>query len=173
MIPSTLIRQITFVVVTCFLFAVSARGQSSASTWEVAPVDVGVGNSPKRLYVVTKTHPTKRHTCEARSVSTSEIVCEHHGRPTIYKAEDVAAIIEPGEHSRWHLYSIGFLAASGLTAWGTAVVASICLPCAIAPGFAAFFLFWMAPAMAMGSDGDSPDKLLYIAPGQTLRVKLH
>jgi len=172
MISSIPIRHIGLCATCCLLFAAVALGQNApVPAWDVAPIYAA--NTTKKIYIVTIAHPKRRHSCMMRSIDTTGIVCEHHGHIRNYKAEDVAAIIEPGEHSHWYIYSIGFLAASGLTAWGTAVVASICLPCAIVPGLAAFALFWMAPAMAMAADGDSSDSLLYIAPGQVLKIKLH
>ena len=107
-----------------------------------------------------------------QSIDTSQIVCDHHGEKTAYKADDIAAIIEPGEHTPVLIYAGGILAASGAAAWGTAVLASVCIPCAVVTGVAALFLFMMAPGAAMASDGDSSDRLLYIAPGQKLQVKL-
>jgi len=107
-----------------------------------------------------------------QSINTSEIVCDHHGRLTIYKAQDVAAIIEPGEHTPVLIYVGGILAASGAAAWGTGVLASVCIPCAVVTGVAALFLFMLAPGAAMAADGDSSDTLMYLAPGQKLQVKL-
>jgi hypothetical protein len=107
-----------------------------------------------------------------QSINASEIVCMHHGHATAYRANDVAALISPGTHTRWSLYAAGFLAASGAATWGTVVLASVCVPCAVVTGVAAIFLCWMAPASAMATDGDTSDKLLYLAPGETLKVKL-
>jgi len=171
MIPSTVNRNIIIFVASSLIFAVASSGQNSpAPAWEVAPVYPA--NTTKKIYIVTISHPKKRHTCMMQSINTSEIVCDHHGRLTIYKAQDVAAIIEPGEHTPVLIYVGGILAASGAAAWGTGVLASVCIPCAVVTGVAALFLFMLAPGAAMAADGDSSDTLMYLAPGQKLQVKL-
>jgi hypothetical protein len=169
MIHSTL-RSPFIALALSFVYAAVAFGQSPTSTWE--GTRMALVNSKQSLYVVTMAHPKRRHACLIQSINASEIVCTHHGRTTAYRAGNVAALIFPGTHTRWYLYAAGFLAGSGAATWGTVVLAPICIPCAAVTGIAAFFLFWMAPASAMMTDGDSSDTLLYLAPGQTLKVKL-
>ena len=166
------IRHIIRCALSCLLFAAAASGQSSpTATWELAPI-YAAANTTKKLYIVTISHPKKRHACMLQSIDTSQIVCDHRGHISVYKAEDVAAIIELGEHTPVWIYVGAVLAASGAAAWGTGVLASVCIPCAAVTGVAALFLFMMAPGAAMAADGDSSDTLLYIAPGQKLKVKL-
>lgn len=166
------IRHIIFCVTFCLLRGAAASGQNSpATTWEGVSI-YAAANTTKKLYIVTIAHPKKRNTCMMQSINQSEIACDHHGHPKFYKAEDVAAIIEPGEHTPVLVYVGGILAASGAAAWGTGVLASVCVPCAVVTGVAALFLFIMAPGAAMAADGDTSDTLLYIAPGQKLQVRL-
>jgi hypothetical protein len=170
MISSTL-RSLSTVLALGFASSVVALGQNPLSaTWEGARAELV--NTTQTLYVVTVAHPKSRHACLMQSINASEIVCMHHGHTTAYRADDVAALIYPGDHTRWYLYAAGFLAASGAAIWGTVALASVCGPCAVVTGFAAFILLWMAPASAMTADGDTSDKLLYLASGQTLKAKL-
>jgi len=170
MIPSTL-RRLVSVLAFAFVFAGAALSQRPpTSTWEGAGAELF--GTKRTLYVVTIAHPKRRHTCLMQAISATDVVCTHHGHTTTYRADDVAALILPGTHTGWYFYAIGFLAASGAATWGTVVLSSVCAPCAVATGIVAFFLFWMAPASAMMTDGDTSDRLLYLASGQTLKAKL-
>jgi hypothetical protein len=170
MISSTL-RSLFTVLALSFALVAVALGQNPVTpAWEGARAELV--NTKQALYVVTIAHPKSRRACLMQSINAREIVCMHHGHTTAYRADDVAALISRGTHTRWYLYFAGFLAASGAAAWGTVVLASACAPCAVVTGAAAFFLLWMAPASGMATDGDAPDKLLYLASGQTLKVKL-
>jgi hypothetical protein len=153
-----------------FVFASFALGQSpTAPTWESARAE---RVATRTLYVITISHPKSRRTCLVQSIGASEIVCTHRGHQATYRVGEVAALILPGVHTRWYLYAAGFLTAGGAATWGTVVLASVCIPCAAATAVAAFFLYWMAPMSAMATDGDTADTLLYLAPGQSLKVKL-
>jgi len=153
------------------LFATIAQSQAPvASTWEGAQANLV--NEKHTLYVVTIAHPKIRHTCIVQSVNASEIVCSQHGHAIDYLAKDVAALIDRGTHSRWYFYSARFLAAAGAATWGTVALAPVCVPCAVFTGIAALFLYQLAGLSGMISDGDFPDELLYLAPGQTLKVSL-
>jgi hypothetical protein len=170
MISSTL-RRLSTVLALGSAFATAALGQSPlAPTWESAREELV--NTKHTLYVVTISHPSRRHTCLMQSINASEIVCSNHGHATAYRAEEVAALISPGTHTRWYLYAAGFLAAGGATTWVTVILAPVCVPCAATTGIAAFFLYWMAPMSAMATDDDTADTLLYLAPGQSLKVNL-
>ena len=170
MISSTLRRLLTVLALNFVFTTVALSQRPVTATWDGALAELV--NTKRTLYVVTIAHPKNRHTCMMQSISGSEIVCTHHGHTTTYRAEDVAALIFPGTHTRWYLYAAGFLAGGGVATWGTVVLASVCVPCAAVTGVAAFFLYWMAPMSAMATDGDVADTLLYLAPGQILKVKL-
>jgi hypothetical protein len=172
MIPSKL-RSLFTGLALSFVSAAIALGQSpQTSTWEGARTEL-VNTTQHTLYVITIAHPKSRHTCHIQSIDASEIVCTHHGHTTIYGAADVAALIFPGIHTRWYLYAAGFLAAGGAATWGAVVLASVCAPCFGGTLVAAFIFYGMVPMSAMLTDGDSADTLLYLAPGQTLKVKLN
>jgi len=143
--------------------------RGKATTWREAQDRLGPKDT---VYLVTIAQPKHRHTCHIDSMSVDEIVCSHLGHTTTYRADDVAALIHPGSHTPWYLWGAGFLAAGGAATWGTVVLAGVCPPCAVATGIAALFLYWMAPASAFLTDGDYDDALVYLAPGQTLKVSL-
>ena len=65
---------------------------------------------------------------------------------------------------------LGFNAGLGAAIWGTVVLAAACPACAVGTGIAALFFFSAAGVTAY-ADGQ-PDRLLYLAPGQTLSGKL-
>ena len=170
MTPSTLRRLFT-VLMFSFVSVAVAPGQSQLTpTWEGARFKLF--NTKQTLYVVTIAHPKSHHTCLMQSINASEIVCTHRGHTTAYRTENVAALIAPGVHARWYLYAAGFLSAGGAATWGTVALATVCPPCAVLTGIAAILLYSMVPLSAMVTDGDTSDKLLYLASGQTLKVKL-
>lgn len=126
-----------------------------------------------KVYVVTIAHPKYRHVCVVAWIDDDKIACTHPGHESVYRVEDVAALVQPGEHAHVWPYFVGFLASAVAATWGTIVLAPVCPPCAVATGAAALILYWMAPASGMMSDDDSPDTLLYLAAGQRLQVKLN
>lgn len=169
MSSSTRFRLLAFLALCLALSAVAHGQQPLTPTWEEARAELA--NANDTVYVVTIAHPTSRHTCRMQSINAAEIVCSHHGHTTTYRAEDVAALVRRGTHTRWYLYAAAFLGAGGAATWGTVLLASVCAPCAVLTGVAAVLLYWMAPMSAMATDGDSPDKLLYLAPGQSLDLQ--
>lgn len=175
MIPSTL-RRTFLVLALSFNFAAVAFSQNPAArTWLGARaefVNTKQKLNKQAIYVVTIAHPTKRRRCLTQSIDAEQIVCTNHRHAITYRAEDVAALIVPGTHTRWYFYAAGFLAAGGAATWAAVVLAPACIPCAAATGVAALFLLWMAPMSAMATDDDTADTLLYLAPGQGLKVKL-
>src|ERR1700759_4656945 len=79
------------------IFAAVMHGQvAQATAWTGAE---GIITPKQKIYVVTAAHPNRRHTCMVRSIDESEIVCEHLGHTTAYRAEDVTALIGPGKHT--------------------------------------------------------------------------
>ncbi len=152
------------------LISGAALGQApQTATWQGAQ---GLVATKKKVEIITIAHPKRRYSCVVDSINANEIICEHSGHITTFRAEDVAAVIEPGYHSHWYLYFAGSLAAAGAATWGTVVLAAVCPICAAATGVAALFLYVITPGTAFLSDGDSADSLLYLAPGQTLKVGL-
>jgi hypothetical protein len=170
MILSAMRHLIPAFAISCIFANVALCQTSTTSAWEGARAELA--NPKQTVYVITIAHPKTRHTCLVQSVNASEIVCAHYGRTTTFRAGDVGALILRGEHARWYLYAAGFLAAGGGATWATVALSSVCIPCAAATGLAALVLYTLAPMCAMMTDGDSPDQLLYLAPGQTLRVRL-
>jgi hypothetical protein len=157
-------------VLALSLISGAALGQApQAATWQGAQALVV---AKKNVKIITIAHPKLRHPCAVVSISANEIICGHSGHTMTFRAEDVAAVIEPGEHSHWYLYFAGSLAAAGAATWGTVVLAAVCPICAAATGVAALFLYVITPGTAFLSDDDSADSLLYLAPGQTLKVGL-
>jgi hypothetical protein len=148
-----------------------SRARTSSSSCHVAGRSSAC-RAKKNVKIITIAHPKLRHSCTVVSISANEIICGHSGHTMTFRAEDVAAVIEPGEHSHWYLYFAGSLAAAGAATWGTVVLAAVCPICAAATGVAALFLYVITPGTAFLSDDDSADSLLYLAPGQTLKVGL-
>ena len=170
MILSTL-RGCIAVVTFGFIFSAVALGQNPQDrAWESAQRNIA---AKEKVYVVTIAHPKRRNLCVVQSIGLDKIVCTHPGHTRVFRAGDVAALIERGEHTRWQLYFAGVLAAGGAATWGTVVLASVCPVCAVATGVAALFLYVVAPLTAMLTEGDSGDSLLYLAEGQHLQVRLN
>jgi hypothetical protein len=91
-------------------------------------------------------------------------------RTRIYKSSDIAALIVPGDLDFKIRFVLAYNAALGASIWGTVVLAATCPGCAAATGIAALFFFCGSGAVLIGDD--VPDSLLYLVPGETLRVKL-
>jgi hypothetical protein len=170
MISSALRRLISILALNSFFAAVALGQAPVASTWQ--GVQEELFNTKHTLYVVTIAHPKTRHTCPMQSIDASQIVCNHHGHATAYFAKDIAALIHRGDHTRVYPFAAGFLAAGGAATWGTVVLASVCAPCAVITAVAALFFYQLAGLSGMLTDADSPDELLYLAPGQALKVSL-
>ena len=126
-------------------------------------------NPSGKVFVVTTADPMHRHTCRVQSFTGDQLACKGLGNK-IYGAQEIAALIVPGDY----VYLITFIASAnaglGAAIWGTIVLAPVCPPCAAATAFGAFFAFGAAGATLIGDD--TPDRLLYLVPGQTLQVKL-
>ena len=122
-----------------------------------------------KLFVVTLKDPTHSHSCRIRSFTADELHCKGLGART-YSSQEIAALIVPGDHDFRLRFVAGANAALGAAIWGTVVLAPVCIPCAVGTAIGAFFAFSAAGAVFIG-DG-KPDSILYLAPGQTLQVKL-
>ena len=153
-----------------FSSAILAHGQIGQTvSWQGAQSIIA---AKQKIYVVTIAHPKRRHTCVVRSIDNDRIVCEHLGHTTAFQTGDVAALIEPGEHTPVFLFFAGFLSAAGAATWGTVILAPICPVCAAATGVAAAVLYVMAMGSGFLADGDHAGSVLYLAAGQRLQVSL-
>jgi hypothetical protein len=112
-----------------------------------------------------------RQTCRVQSFTNDKLVCSRAiGGPRTHLPKQVAALILPGDGSLKLKLMLGLNGGSGAAIWGTVVLAAACPACAVATGVVALVLFCAAGAIGMGDD--QPDRLLYLAPGQTLSRKL-
>ncbi|HXE06951.1 MAG TPA: hypothetical protein VN612_03565 [Acidobacteriaceae bacterium] len=126
-------------------------------------------NPSGRLFVVTRADPTHRHTCRVQSFSLDQLICKGHRR-SAFRAQDVAALIVPGNHISQRIWLAIGNAELGAAIWGTIVLAPVCPLCAAATAFGAFSALGFAATTLMCDN--VPDRLLYLAPSQTLQVKL-
>jgi hypothetical protein len=124
-----------------------------------------------RLFVLTTARPKVRHRCRVQSFAADKLVCKDPlGVTHTYKSQDIAALIIPGEYDFKVRFLLGSNAALGAAIWGTIVLAPVGIPCAAATALGAFFAFSASGAILVGDD--LPDRPLYLAPSQTLKVEL-
>lgn len=144
-----------------------ALAAESFHTWDVARLRAPSGRS---VFVVTMARPTHRVACRVTSFTRDQLACKvPFGATRIYKPQEVAALILPGDDDLRLRLVLGFNTALAAAIWGTLVLAPTCPPCAVATGIAALFFFGAAGAVLIGDD--QPDSLLYLAPGQQLQIK--
>jgi len=126
-------------------------------------------NPSGKVFVVTSADPMHRHTCRVESFTGEQLACKGLGNK-IYRMQEIAALIVPGDFAARVGVGIGFTSAAALVIWRTVVLAATCTPCAVGVGIAAFMLV----VIDLGMQAADPveDSLLYLAPGQTLQVKL-
>ena len=130
-----------------------------------------IGSPHKKLFVVTMADPTHRHTCRVQSFTADQLICQGSFHKThIYKPQEVSALVTPGDYSLrvWMVSAAN--ASLGAAIWATLVLIPTCPPCAVATGIAALISFGVAGAALIGEG--TQEHLLYLAPGQTLQVKL-
>ena len=128
-------------------------------------------NPGGKLFVITLAQPAHRHSCAVRSFTATELVCRgSFGSIRSYKASEIAALIVPGDFAARVGFAIGFTGATAVVAWQAFVLAATCTPCAVGVAIGAFLLF-VVDAGLQAADPVN-DALLYLAPGQTLQVKL-
>jgi hypothetical protein len=126
-----------------------------------------------KLFVVTMAHPHLRHVCNVQSFANEQLVCKDPlGVTHTYQPQKIAALIIPGQQTNVLAYFLGFTGAGAAATWGTLVLASTCVPCAVVTGMVAGLLYIVALGSGMGADADTPDQLLYLSPGETLQAKL-
>lgn len=124
-----------------------------------------------KYFVITRAHPIVRHTCNVRSFTVDQLACKDSlGATHIYKPQEIAALIIPGEYDFRLRFVLGANAVMAAAIWGTIALVPVCAPCAAATAFAAFVAFAASGSILTGDE--KPDSLLYLAPGQTLRVRL-
>ena len=141
---------------------------AQSHTWSNAQLH---GASSRKLYVVTLDQPTRRQSCRVQSFKSDELVCARViGGSRIYRLNQIAALILPGDDALRRRVLLGLTAGIGAAIWGTVVLAATCPACAVATGIAAFILF--SAFGTIGFTDDIPDRLLYLAPGQELSSKL-
>jgi hypothetical protein len=140
----------------------------ASESWQVAQL---TGPSKGKLFVVTFDQPNRRQTCRIQSFSAERLVCSRAvGGPRAYLQQQVVALIIPGNSGLMRRMVLGFAGGSATAIWGTVVLASICPPCAVAAGSAAFGI-WGVPVSIICRHY-KPDRLLYLASGQKLNKKL-
>ena len=89
--------------------------------------------------------------------------------PHLHASKEVAALTTPSDDGLKLRIVLALNGVAAAAIWGTVVLASTCIPCAVATGVAAF-LFLVAAGGILAAD-DQPETLLYLAPGQKLQVK--
>jgi hypothetical protein len=140
--------------------------------WPQNSIDTQPGN---RVFVVTLAEPKHKQACRVQSIDATAITCARHAgwKPRVFRAQDVAAIIRPGDHIPILLYFVSFGTGTGAGIWGTTVLAPLCIPCAVVVGAASGLLLIMTLGSGFLIDSDYPDALTYIQLGQTLQIKLN
>lgn len=136
-------------------------------TWEVAQFRAPAG---RKVQVVTIAQPTHRASCRVASFTADQLTCKSpFGSTRIYKSQEIAALILPGDYNQRFPFVIGFNTAAGFAVWGTVALVATCIPCAAATALAAILFLGAAGACLIADD--VPDSLLYLAPGLELHVK--
>jgi hypothetical protein len=177
------LRRILILATLALLSATLALAQSPAlwSSWPPsAPRSntfrgaIAIGPSHGKLYVVTIAHPKQEQTCRIQSFKQDQLVClgNHGHTPVVYRAQDIAALITPGLHSGILATFLGFVGAGAGAITGAVFLASISMIGAVAVAAAGGFLLLFSTYLAMGADSYDSDIVLYLAPSQTLQVKL-
>jgi hypothetical protein len=173
--PERLIRRVLTLSALAILSSIAALAQAPAApavhartVWQSAQL---TAPSKGKLFVVTADQPNRRQTCHVQSFTVEKLVCSRAiGDPHTYLPQQVIALILPGD-GHLKLYALlGLNSALGAAIWGTVVLAAMCPPCAVVTGIAAFLIFDVAGAIAIGDD--LPDRLLYLVPGQQLSSKV-
>lgn len=168
-----------FLFATAVISTTVVRSQSQTATDVFSPAaqnhswfDAQLhGSSRRKVYVVTFDQPSRRQSCRIQSFRGDELVCARViGSPRVYRLNQIAALILPGDAVLRRRVLIGLVAGIGAGIWGTVVLAAACPACAVGTGIAAFILF--SAFGAIGITDDVPDRLLYLAPGEELSRKL-
>jgi hypothetical protein len=140
------------------------------ANWEGSPAFA----PGKKVFVVTIAKPRHRQSCRVENLSSAQLVCSRRlGRkPIVYRQQDVLALIDPGFHTRILPYFLGFVGAGAGTITGAVFLASISVVAAVPVAIIGGLILLASPLTAMAADGDTPEVLLYLAPGHQLPFAL-
>jgi hypothetical protein len=148
-------------------FTFPTSSASVSDNWQAA---LRVASSKGKIIVVTVDQPNRRQSCQLQSFTPDQLVCSRaKGRRRTYLAQQVAALILPGDGGIKLWMMLLGNADLGAAIWGTVVLAATCPVCAALTGLdaaSALVGAWVAPF-----GDDQPDRLLYLAPGQRLSRK--
>jgi hypothetical protein len=171
-------------VLAVALFAFSVRFASA----QVAPVDpsmasAGVAEWPgkyslipgRRLHVGAVSSATRRQNCTIVTLDAAQLTCARHfGRkPRIFRDEDVLALIRPGAHDPANTQMLAVLGLEAGLITGAVFLAPVSLAGAIALGVTgSVFNLLLLVGIGMAAGEVAPPDLLYLRPGEQLRVAL-
>ena len=173
-----IIRTLATILALTFLSQTLALGQDQPTpapppavdnlhTWDHAQ---SWALSAKNILVITMAQPTHRIACRVQSFTVDQLACKSpFGKSRIYKPQEVAALTTPSDDGFKLRFVLALNGVAAAAIWGTVVLASTCIPCAVATGVAALLFFGAAGAVLIGDD--QPETLLYLAPGQKLQLK--
>ena len=130
---------------------------------------LAVVNPSGKLFVVTTADPKHRHACRVQSFAVDQLICKG-GRQTNFRTDEIAALIVPGNYVSNRISLALGNATLGAAIWGTIVLAPVCPLCAAATAFQAVNSLGFSTATLVCNH--VPDRLLYLAPGQTLKIQL-
>ena len=130
---------------------------------------LAVVNPSGKLFVVTTADPKHRHACRIQSFAVDQLICKG-GRQTNFRTDEIAALIVPGNYVSNRIRLVVGNSILGAAIWGSIVLAPVCPLCAAGAAFAAADAFGFSSETLLCDH--IPDHLLYLAPGQTLQVKL-
>ena len=167
-----ILRSIVLMAAAAFVSFAPALAQSdqeialsgaATGSWETAQaVLAGKG----KLIVITAEQPRRRQVCHVQSFAAEKLVCRSGiGRTRTYLPDRIAAVILPGDRVLTISLLAGFNAGLGASIWGTVILAAACPLCAAGTAAAALLFFDLAGATVF--TGEDPERLVYLAPGQS------
>jgi len=167
----SILRSLTLIAATAALPAALHAQYTPQSNVQWGLTASGSSHHRKILQVVTLSQPGVRHSCHLRSLTDDAITCRPNlsHKTTTYQRDDVAAVIDPPDHSDRNTMLIPLaltaasLAGSFFVPLGWAITLRI---------FSGLFLC-ADGAMGIGAAGDHDnDVLLYQRPNTPLTVTL-
>jgi hypothetical protein len=126
------------------------------------------------VLVVTLAQPGKRRPCELGSLTPDALTCvgKHGRKPAVYKPAEVEALISPRYEENLVIPMLSFLGAGGAIIYAATLLNPFTTVGAVVVGIFGGLIACTSGAFAIGANGGYPDRLLYLAPGHTLSVKL-